>query len=94
MIANKTDRTALNCLLKMEGIYDELHTIVIREQLAGQLTALMKKKKLSKIRMAAAMKVSSTQLDRLIDPKSGGVKLAMLQKGANLVGKSLRVTLV
>ena len=93
MIANKTDRTTLNSLLKDEGIYEELHTIVIREQLAGQLTALMKKKKLSKIRMAAAMKTSSAQLDHVLDPKSGRVTLATLQKVANVVGKTLLVSL-
>ena len=69
MIANKTNRKTLNSLLKDEGIYQELHTIVIREQLSVQLTALMKKKKLSKFQMASALKTSPAQLDRALDPE-------------------------
>jgi antitoxin HicB len=54
----------------------------------------MKKKKLSKVKMAQAMNTSRAQLDRLLDPKSGNVTLATMQKAANAVGKSLRVELV
>ena len=94
MKATNTSRTKLDDLLKEEGIYDELYAIVTKERLAWQLTEQMKKKKLSKIKMAAAMKTSRAQLDRVLDPKSGNVTLATLQKAANAVGKTLRVELV
>ena len=94
MKATNTSRTKLDDLLKEEGIYDELYAIVTKERLAWQLAEQMKKKKLSKIKMAAAMKTSRAQLDRVLDPKSGNVTLATLQKAANAVGKTLRVDLV
>ena len=94
MIANKTNRKTLNSLLKDEGIYQELHTIVIREQLSVQLTALMKKKKLSKFQMASALKTSPAQLDRALDPENSSVMLTTLQKAANALGKTLMVSLV
>jgi transcriptional regulator with XRE-family HTH domain len=62
--------------------------------LAWQLQQEMKKKKFTKQRMAAAMKTSRAQLDRVLDPKSGNVTIETLQKAANAVGKSLRVELV
>jgi DNA-binding Xre family transcriptional regulator len=84
----------LDSFLKDEGIYDEVKEIVSKEALIWQLQQAMKKKKLTKVQMAASMKTSRAQLDRLLDPKSGNVTLSTLQKAANAVGKSLRVELV
>ena len=94
MKSNVTKRTTLNDLLLEEGTFGELNAIVTKERLVWLLEKEMKKKKLSKIKMAQAMKTSRAQLDRLLDPKSGNVTLATMQKAANAVGKSLRVELV
>jgi antitoxin HicB len=40
------------------------------------------------------MDTSRTQVDRILDPKSGNVTIATLQKVARIVGKELRVELV
>ena len=94
MKANVTKRMTLNELLVEEGTFDELNAIVAKERLVWLFEKEMKKKKLSKMKMAEAMKTSRAQLDRLLDPKSGNVTLATMQKAANAVGKSLRVELV
>ena len=94
MKANNPKRTTLNELLIEDGIYEELHAIVTKERLAWQIAQQMKKKKISKLKMAATMKTSRAQLDRVLDPKSGNVTLATLQKAANAVGMTLRVELV
>ena len=94
MKANVTKRTTLNALLEEDGTFDELSTIVTKERIVWLLEKEMKKKKLSKVKMAQAMNTSRAQLDRLLDPKSGNVTLATMQKAANAVGKSLRVELV
>ena len=94
MKANNPKRTTLNELLIEDGIYEELHAIVTKERLAWQIAQQMKKKKMTKLKMAAAMKTSRAQLDRVLDPKSGNVTLATLQKAANAVGMTLRVELV
>ena len=94
MKANSQKRTTLNELLHEDGIFDELNEIVTKERLAWQLAQQMKKKKLSKVKMAEAMNTSRAQLDRVLDPKSGNVTLSTLQKAANAVGMSLKVELV
>jgi antitoxin HicB len=94
MKANVTRRTTLNELLEEDGTFDELQAIVTKERIVWLLEKEMKKKKLSKVKMAEAMNTSRAQLDRLLDPKSGNVTLATMQKAANAVGKSLRVDLV
>jgi antitoxin HicB len=40
------------------------------------------------------METSRTQVDRLLDPKSGNVTLETLQRAAHFVGRELRVELV
>jgi antitoxin HicB len=50
----------------------------------------MKKKKISKNKMAALLKTSSTQVDRILDPKND-ITLGSLQRAAAMVG--LRVTI-
>ncbi len=90
----KTKRTTLNELLVEDGIFEELNEIVTKERLAWQLAQQMKKKRLTKMKMAETMKTSRAQLDRVLDPKSGNVTLSTLQKAANAVGMSLKVELV
>ena len=94
MKANVTKRTTLNELLIEDGVFDELNAIVAKERLVWLLEKEMKKKRLTKMKMAEVMKTSRAQLDRVLDPKSGNVTLSTLQKAANAVGKSLRVELV
>ena len=76
------------------GILEMATNAALKSVLAWQISQQMKKKRLSKIKMAAAMKTSRAQLDRVLDPKSGNVTLATLQKAANAVGMTLRVELV
>jgi antitoxin HicB len=86
--------SSLEEVLDELGILEEATDAAIKSVLAWQITQEMKKKKLSKMKMAEAMKTSRAQLDRLLDPTSGNVTLATMQKAANAVGKSLRVELV
>jgi len=46
----------------------------IKAVIAHQLAAEMKKKRLTKKRMAELMKTSRAQLDRLLDPDNGGLQ--------------------
>ena len=94
MKANTHRGPTLDSFLEEEGIFDEVRNIVSKETLVWQISQAMKKKRLSKIKMAEAMKTSRAQLDRVLDPKSGNVTLATLQKAANAVGMTLRVELV
>jgi antitoxin HicB len=54
----------------------------------------MEEQGLTKVEMAARMKTSRRQLDRLLDPKIRSVTLETLRRAANAVGRSLRIELV
>jgi DNA-binding phage protein len=66
----------------------------IKARLAWRFAEAMKSKKLSKTAMAAAMKTSRAQLDRVLDPKNGNVTFATLERAAKAVGRKLRMELV
>ena len=53
----------------------------------------MNKQRLSKTAMAARMKTSRRQLDRLLDPANPSVTLTTLRRAAMAVGRTLRVEL-
>ena len=91
---NANHRITLDSILEEEGILKEVRAIVTKERLAWQIAQAMKMKRLTKVKLAAAMKTSRAQLDRVLDPKSGNVTLATLQKAANAVGMTLRAELV
>ena len=80
--------------LKEEGIYEEVTAAAIKRVLARQLAYEMKKKKITKQRMAALMKTSRAQVDRLLDPDNGSATIESLQRAAHIVGRELRMQLV
>jgi antitoxin HicB len=80
--------------LEEEGILEDSTNAAVKAVLAWQFEQAMKKKKLTKLKMAEAMNTSRAQLDRILDPKSGNVTLSTLQKAAKAVGKTLDVRLV
>ena len=53
----------------------------------------MKKKHLSKKKMAALMKTSRTQVDRLLDARND-ITLSSLQRAAAIVGRRVLIELV
>ncbi len=65
----------------------------LKEVVAWQLAAAMKKKTISKARMAGLLKTSRTQVDRLLDPKSD-ITLSSLQRAAAMVGRRVAIKLV
>jgi plasmid maintenance system antidote protein VapI len=82
--------SSLDDFLKEEGIFEEAQAQAVKEVVAWQLTEAMKKKKISKNKMAALLKTSRTQVDRILDPKND-ITLGSLQRAAAMVG--LRVTI-
>jgi antitoxin HicB len=85
--------SSLDDYLKEEGIYEETQAKAIKEVIAWQLAQAMKKKKISKLRMASLLKTSRTQVDRLLNPKSD-ITLSSLQRAAAIVGRRVSIDLV
>jgi antitoxin HicB len=86
--------TRLEDWLEEEGILQEATTKAVKSVIAWQLGEEMRKKKITKKRMAEMMQTSRAQLDRVLDPKGGNSTLETLQRAAKIVGRELRVELV
>jgi len=86
--------SSLDDFLKEEGIYDEVVGQVEKEVIAWQLQQAMKKKKITKKRMAELMRTSRTQIDKLLNPKDGNVTIKTLNRAAAVVGKRFEYKLV
>jgi antitoxin HicB len=80
-------------LLAKDGILAETEDAAIKEIIADRIKVAMDQQKLSKTAMAARMKTSRRQLDRLLDPDNPSVTLATLRRAASAVGRKLRVEL-
>jgi antitoxin HicB len=94
MTARKHRGPTLNSFLEEEGLKDELSAIVAKERIAFQLQQAMKKKRITKVKLAELMDTSRTQVDRILDPTSGNITIETLQRVARIVGRELRVELV
>jgi hypothetical protein len=79
--------------LERDGLLAETEDAAIKEIIADQIKVAMDKKGISKTAMAARMKTSRRQLDRLLDPDNPSVTLATLRRAASAVGRSLKVEL-
>jgi antitoxin HicB len=80
--------------LEDTGIREEITAAAIKAVIARQLASEMKKKKITKQRMAELMKTSRAQIDRLLDPDNGSATIETLQRAAKIVGRELRLQLV
>lgn len=85
--------SAIDNFLKEENIFEESQAQAIKEVVAWQLTKAMKRKKISKTRMATLLRTSRAQVDRILDPKRD-ITLSSLQRAAALVGHRVLIELV
>jgi len=85
--------SSIDDFLKEEGIFEETQAQAIKEVVAWKLAQAMKKKKISKARMAVLLKTSRSQVDRILDPKRD-ITLGSLQRAAALVGQRVLIELV
>jgi predicted XRE-type DNA-binding protein len=92
-MSNKHMGSSVDDFLKEEGIFEEAEAQAIKEVVAWQLAQAMKKRKISKSRMATLLKTSRTQVDRLLDPKND-ITLSSLQRAAAMVGRRVSIELV
>lgn len=84
--------SSIDDFMKEEGIFEEAQAQAVKEVVAWQLDEAMKKRKISKNRMATLLKTSRTQVDRLLNPKSD-ITLSSLQRAAAMVGRRVTIEL-
>jgi antitoxin HicB len=92
-VSNKHMGSSIDDFLKEEGIVEEAQTQAIKEVVAWQLAEAMRKKKISKNKMATLLKTSRTQVDRLLDAKND-ITLSSLERAAAMVGCRVTIALV
>jgi len=85
--------SSIDDFLKEEGVFEEAQAQAVKEVVAWQLAKAMKKKKISKNRMALLLKTSRTQVDRLLNAKDD-ITLSSLQRAAAIVGRRVMIELV
>ena len=85
--------SSIDDFLKDEGIYEEAQALAIKEVVAWQLAEAMKKKKISKNKMATLLHTSRSQVDRLLSAKDD-ITLSSLQRAAAIVGRRVTIELV
>lgn len=92
-MSKKNMGSGIDSFLKEEGIFEETQAQAVKEVVAWQLAEAMKKRKISKNKMAVLLKTSRTQIDRLLDPKND-ITLSTLQRAAAMVGRRVSIKLV
>ena len=85
--------SSVDDFLKEEGIFEVAQAQAVKEVVAWQLAEAMKKKKISKNKMATLLKTSRTQVDRLLSAKDD-ITLSSLQRAAAMVGRRVTIELV
>lgn len=85
--------SSIDDFLQEEGILEEAQTLAVKEVVAWQLAEAMKTRKISKSKMAALLKTSRSQVDRLLDPQND-ITLGSLQRAAAVVGRRVNIELV
>jgi antitoxin HicB len=85
--------SSIDDFMKEEGVFEEAEAQAIKEVVAWQLAKAMKKKNISKNKMAALLKTSRTQVDRLLDG-TDDITLSSLQRAAAAVGRRVSIRLV
>ncbi len=85
--------SGIDDFMKEQGVFEEAQAQAVKEVVAWQLAEAMKRKKISKNRMAALLKTSRTQVDRLLDAKDD-ITLSSLQRAAAIVGRRVTIRLV
>ena len=92
-MSKKNIGSSIDDFLKEEGIFEEAQAQAVKEVVAWQLAEAMRKKNISKARMAVLLKTSRTQVDRILDPKND-ITLSSLQRAAAMVGRRVTIQLV
>ena len=92
-MSKKRMGSTIDDFLKEEGIFEKAQAQAIKEVVAWQLAKAMKRRKISKNRMATLMKTSRTQVDRLLSARDD-ITLSSLQRAAAVVGRRVMIELV
>ena len=81
-------------ILEKDGILEKIEAVAIKRVIAWQLIETMKTKGITKKEMAAQLRTSRSQLDRLLDPENAAIQLETITRAAKVIGKKIRLQMV
>ncbi len=79
--------------LKQDGLLAECEAGALKRVVAWQIERGMKRRKISRAKLASRMKTNRATLDRLFAQNESSVTLQLLEQAARALGKELRVEL-
>ena len=88
---NKFKGSNFDDFLEEEGILEEVSAKAHKRLLALQLSDIMQEKQITKTSLAAKLKTSRSQLDRILDPENSSITIEVLERVAHAVGKKLHI---
>lgn len=92
-MTRKHHGSSLDDFLQDEGVLEEAQALAVKEVVVWQLTEAMHERAITKTKLAALLKTSRSQVDRLLDP-TRDVTLTTLLRAAALVGRKVQIELV
>ncbi len=93
MTTTQQHSSSLDDLLAEDGLLEDATLAATKKVIAAQIADAMKRRGLTKTAMAAEMKTTRAQLDRLLDPANDSVTLATLKRAVKALGKTLKLEL-
>ena len=82
----------LRDFLEEEGLYADVMSQAVKELLAEELTATMKRERITKTELARRLETSRSGLNRLLNPdRDTTLNLHTLAKAAETIGKRLHL---
>jgi antitoxin HicB len=91
-MSKKNVGSSIDDFLRKENNFEEAQGQAVKEVEAWQLAKAMKKKKISKARMAVLLKTSRSPVDRILDPKRD-ITLSSFEPAAALLGQRVVIEL-
>lgn len=88
---NRHTGATFDSFLIDEGILAEAEAVALKRVFAWQISKAMDARKMTKQALAARLKTSRSQVDRLLDPEYVGVSLSAAAKAARAVGKQMQI---
>ena len=83
----------LDDFLKQDGLLAECEAGALKRVVAWQLEREMKRRRISRAKLATRMKASPATLDRLFAPDQSSVTLQLLEQAALALGRKLKIEL-
>lgn len=81
--------SSFDSFLEEEGIQDEVVSTAAKRVIAWQIEQEMNLQRITKRAMAAELRTSRSQLNRLLDPENTAVSVEALARAAHVLGKHL-----